>query len=488
MDDRSHAGADPRLAESEARYRAVIDNASDMIQSVRPDGTFEFVNPAWQRKLGYTAEDLETLIVWDTIHPDEIPHCQALFARAIHGDPIEDIRTTFLAKDGTPVPVEGSAQSRFVGEEVVATHGIFRDITERLRAEELEERNARLEREKHARYLEKMAALGKLSAGLSHELNNPAAAAQRASSRLAAILTRRDDATQDLVAQGLTAGQWQALATVEGEAAADRVRERLDPLAVSEREEEIEAWLDSHEIADAWTLAPTLVQAGVGRDALDRLAVQLPAAALPAAMCRIATAADVRELADIVAQSTRRISELVGAVKAYSFMDRAAEQVVDIHDGIENTLVILAHQLKNVTVRRAYDRSLPPVRALGSGLNQVWTNLIDNAIDATDGKGTLDIRTRRQGDQAVVEIADNGSGIPEDQLSRIFEPFFTTKPQGQGTGLGLDTAWRIVTEEHGGRLEVESMPGRTVFRVIVPLAGVGTTERDERREAARAAG
>jgi len=156
-------------------------------------------------------------------------------------------------------------------------------------------------------------------------------------------------------------------------------------------------------------------------------------------------------------------------VKAYSFRDQAMVQDVDIHEGIENTLVILGYQIKDVTIERDYDTNIPPVRTYGSSLNQVWTNVLDNAIDATGGEGVIAIRTRKEGDQAVVEITDNGSGIAPDALSRIFEPFYTTKPQGEGTGLGLDIAWRIVTDEHKGHIEVESEPGRTTFRVTIPI-------------------
>jgi PAS domain S-box-containing protein len=482
MPDGDGSGLNPLLIESEERYRAVIENASDMIQSVRPDGTFEFVNRAWHDKLGWTTDDLDHLIIWDVIYEESLDHCMALFPRAIQGEPLQDLRLTFKTKDGRPIPAEGSVTSRFLDGQVIATHGFFRDITERLRAQELEERNARLEIERQARYLEKMAALGKLSAGLSHELNNPASAAQRASAQLATGLANRDAAARDLMAHGLSAEQWQALeALVDVSCQQLSTQRDRDPYEVSQQEEALEAWLEDHEVGRAWELASVLVRAAVTEESLERFAALVPSVALPTAVRWTAESVAVRDQADVIARSTHRISELVGAVKAYSFMDRAAEQEVDVHDGLENTLTILAHRLKNVAIRRELDRGLPPVRALGSGLNQVWTNIIDNAIDAMGGSGTLTINTRRDGDRAVVEIADSGCGIPPDQLSRIFEPFFTTKDQGQGTGLGLDIAWRIVTEEHGGTIEAESTAGNTVFRVSLPLAASLVAERETSR-------
>ena len=466
--DGGQTHADPLLVESEARYRAVIENASDMIQSVRTDGTFEFVNRAWHEKLGYTPEDLPGMIVWDIIHPDSMEHCQVTFGQVMQGNSIDDIQVTFLTKDGRAIPAEGSATVRYVDGAIVATHTFFRDVTEKLRAQELEERNTRLEQEQHARYLEKMAALGKLSAGLSHELNNPAAAAQRASDRLTTTMTKRDEIARELIAQGLTPEQWQALERVVSEAAGQEPH-AADPLATSQREETIEQWLEGQGINDAWSLAPVLVQAGVSEEQLADLAGAIPATALPTAICWISESAAMRNEADIVLRSTRRISELVGAVKRYSYMDRAKELDVDIHDGLENTIVILAHRLRNITVVRDYDRSLPTVHAYGSALNQVWTNIIDNAADATGGDGTIAIKTGRSDDQIVVEITDDGCGISAENVSRVFEPFFTTKPQGSGTGLGLDIAWRIVTEEHHGTIEVESTPGSTTFRIKLPL-------------------
>jgi PAS domain S-box-containing protein len=459
--------ADLRLEESEQRYQAVIENASDMIQSVRPDGSFEFVNRAWRDVLGYTDDDLATMNVWELIHPEQIEHCQIAFVRAMQGEAIDDLQTVFVARDGRPVPIEGSITSRMLGDEVVATHGFFRDITERLRTQELEERAAHLEREERARYLEKMAALGKLSAGLAHELNNPAAAVQRANSTLNEAIRAREVSVLALATAGLPADAWRTL---------DSIRDRTgtqhridDPITLSQAESDIEEWLDDADIQRAWEIAPSLAESGISVADLDTIATAVPAGSLPSAISCLATTVVLNESMAIIRESSRRISDLVTAVKGYSHMDRATEHTGDIHEGMENTLVILDHRLQNIEVTRSYDRSIPPIRMHGNVLNQVWTNIIDNAIDAMNGQGRIAIRTIHDGGCAVVEIEDSGCGIPEDVLPRIFEPFYTSKPQGQGTGLGLDTAWRIVSEEHQGTIMATSEPGRTVFTVRLPI-------------------
>ncbi len=254
----------------------------------------------------------------------------------------------------------------------------------------------------------------------------------------------------------------------------ERVRaapaDEVDALALSDQEIELEEWLEGHGVDRAWEMSGRLVKAGITPQVLSELASSIPARALVPAIGWLGESVAARDLTDVVARSVSRISQLVGAVKSYSHMDRATELIVDVHEGIEDTLIIMGHRFKDVSVRRSYDRSLPPIRALGNSLNQVWTNIIDNAIDASEGRGTVEISTRREGDGVVVAFEDNGCGISEENLERIFEPFFSTKAQGYGTGLGLDTVWRIVTEEHGGKVSVESRPGRTVFSVWLPLA------------------
>jgi signal transduction histidine kinase len=325
------------------------------------------------------------------------------------------------------------------------------------------------------RQQDKLAALGKLSAGLAHELNNPAAAARSAATELRRVLGEQQEAAFLLAAAGRPPAEAETLAQQMADLQRE-IAERaaaaqpLDPLTRSDREDTIAAWLDDHGVPDSYDVAGTLVDAGLDAAWLEGLA-QRSELALVRAVVRsaVATVAGL-SLVDQVERSATRISELVAAVKSYSYMDQGALQDVDLHEGLESTLTMLGHKLKRgVTVMRDYDRSLPRILANGGELNQVWTNLIDNAIDAMEGKGELRLSTRRDGDDAVVEIADNGPGIPDEVLPRIFEPFFTTKGVGQGTGLGLDIAYRIVVTHHHGAIAVHSGPGNTRFEVRIPL-------------------
>jgi signal transduction histidine kinase len=244
----------------------------------------------------------------------------------------------------------------------------------------------------------------------------------------------------------------------------------LDALERSDRESAVGEWLNEHGVAEAWEFAPSLVDQGLDLPALSKLADALEPEALAAVLVRAASAFPVYRLVHEIGEASGRISEIVAALKSYSFLGQAPAQAVDLHEGLDNTLVILRAKLKDgVDVHRDYSPELPPVPVYGSDLNQVWTNLLDNAIDAMNGKGTITIRTRRDGDWAVVEIEDDGPGIPEAVRARIFDPFFTTKQPGSGTGLGLSTSYSIVTEKHHGRISVESEPGLTRFTVSLPL-------------------
>jgi signal transduction histidine kinase len=317
---------------------------------------------------------------------------------------------------------------------------------------------------------EKLASLGKLSAGLAHELNNPAAAGSRAASSLADAFERHQEAATRLDLENITAEVRARLRTIEALAREKQLTAAPQtPLELNDRQESLRAWFDMHKIEDGWKFAPTLAEAGMGPEKLDRLSTYFTGPVLAAALARITATLDITRLISDIQHSTGRISELVSAIKEYSFMDEAPRQEVDIAKGIESTLIILSHKLKRgITIIRNYDPDLPRIDSFGSELNQVWTNIIDNAADAMEGKGELRIRTAREGDEVLVEFGDNGCGIPSEIQTRIFDPFFTTKPMGEGTGLGLDTVYRIV-RKHRGNVSFVSRPGETCFRVRLPI-------------------
>jgi signal transduction histidine kinase len=308
-----------------------------------------------------------------------------------------------------------------------------------------------------------------MAAGLAHELNNPAAAARRA----AAHLQQSTDKVQCLLCEltkALEPGHWQDLLTASEQALAGLLQSPvLDHLARSDRAEAIARWLEARGVASAWDIAPTFVQAGLELPWLEALAAQLPAASHADALGWLEARLNLKSLVAQIEQSTGRIAELVKAVKSYSYMDQSPMQEVDVHEGLESTLTMLGHKLKNVTLLRSFDRSVPRIMAYGSELNQVWTNLIDNAIHAVKGAGKICIGTSLEDNQLLVEIVDNGPGIPPEVQAHMFEPFFTTKSVGSGTGLGLIISNRIVGDRHGGEIEFESRPGETRFKVWLPV-------------------
>ncbi len=316
---------------------------------------------------------------------------------------------------------------------------------------------------------EKLAALGKLASGLAHELNNPASAARAAVRVLRDTLPELEARTMDLCAAALDGAQLQRLTEFRREALeAAASAAPISSVEQSDREEELGAWLAGRGIPDAWEVAPTFVAARLTAADLEALLEPLPAGAAAAVVSWLHQSLYVAMLLDELEQSARRISELIGAVKSYTYMDQGALQEVDLHRGLEDTLAVLRHKLKDATVVREFAPELPAIEGRGGELNQVWTNLIDNAIDATGGKGTIRIITRRENSFVMVEVADDGPGIPPDVLPRIFEPFFTTKGVGQGTGMGLDISYRIV-QQHGGTIEVQSQPGSTRLIVRLPV-------------------
>jgi len=316
---------------------------------------------------------------------------------------------------------------------------------------------------------DRLAALGKLSAGLAHELNNPASAAKRAASQLRDILKRVRDASHELGRRDLTAAQKSEIEKLES-SLIQLDGPPPDALTISDLEEQIDSLLRSHGQRDLWQLASDLAHKNFKPAALEHLFAALDAGTARAALVRISASLEIADLLHQIESSTSRISELVGAIKEYTFMDQSPVQNVDIVKTLETTLTILNHKLKRgVTVQRDYQKIPLLVNSFGSELNQIWTNIIDNAIDSMGGKGELRVRTYREDDCVVVEIGDNGPGISPVVRPHIFEPFFTTKAVGQGTGLGLDTVQRIV-RKHRGNIQVHSEPGDTRFQVRLPLS------------------
>lgn len=321
--------------------------------------------------------------------------------------------------------------------------------------------------ESTVRQRESLVTLGKLAAGLAHEINNPAAAATRAVDALETTCQTLLASLARLASEEISAGQFAAIDTLRREAEPQAVDH--DPLALADQEDALSAWLTRHGIDREWIIAPPLAAAGIDVAWCERAAAVLEGPALEAALEWVASTFSVTTLLSDIKESNRRISGLVAAVRSYSQMDRASMQRIAVTDGLESTLVMLGHKLRGgITVVRDYDPGVPEIEAYAGELNQVWTNLIDNAIDAMDGAGTLRLVTRAERDDVVIEVCDTGPGMPPEVAARAFETFYTTKEAGRGTGLGLDIAQRIIVERHGGTITIDSQPGDTVLRVRIP--------------------
>lgn len=326
---------------------------------------------------------------------------------------------------------------------------------------------------------ERLLALGSLSAGLTHELNNPAAAAVRATAALRERVAKMRHKLAVIASGPYDQESLTQLMEIQ-ERTAERVGKApaLSPLEAADREDVIADWLDDRGLPEGWRLAPVFVQAGLDVDWLEQVAAVVGEEILPGAVAWLNYTVETELLMSEIEDSTARISHLVDAAKQYSQLDRAPFRSVDVHELLDSTLLMLSGKLgPQITVVKEYDRTLPEVPAYPAELNQVWTNLIDNAVHAMAGEGTLTVRTARDGERLLVEFRDTGPGVPEEIRDRIFDPFFTTKPVGEGTGLGLDISWRIVVNKHHGALHMESVPGDTRFDVLLPLTAP-TTEED----------
>jgi signal transduction histidine kinase len=338
---------------------------------------------------------------------------------------------------------------------------------------------AYLEQEVMLRQNEKLATLGKLSAGMAHELNNPAAAARQGAEQLKTSIGRLERARFSLGAAGLSSEQLDHIEELEREAER-RAKEptSLDPIARSDLEQEVEGWLDKSGIEDPWEHAPALVEMGLCAAELEELTRDFRPSEIPLVIDFFASRYSASNLLEDIGHGTQRVAQIVEALKGYSFMDQAPVQLLDVREGLNDTLVMLNSKLVGgIDVNRAYSEEVPRIQGYGSELNQVWTSLIDNAITAMGNEGRLEVKAHQEGDWVVVEVGDNGPGIPVEIQDKIFDPFYTTKAPGEGTGLGLNLSHGIVVEKHRGEISFESRPGETRFTVKLPVSNSQLEDR-----------
>jgi PAS domain S-box-containing protein len=495
-DDRYFTGIIRDISErkqAEQKFRSVTESAIDAIISADHTGKIISWNNAATRILGYTPEEtiaqqLEIIIPerFHEMHREGMRRVTAGGESRVIGSTVELFARN---RNGEEVPIELSLSTWTVRDERYYT-GIIRDIRERKQAEEtlrlseqalrastleLKRKNEKLEQtldqlhetQNQLVVQEKMASLGKLSAGMAHELNNPAAAAQRGAAHLQQRVLQLQEILMQLGALNLDETQRNRIRELE-----QLVRERvsqppdLDAVSRGDRESALEDWLDRRGIEKVWEIAPALVDLGYDPDRVQALATTFTGEQFATVIVWLSCIHAIHSALGDLSLGTGRVTEIVRALKSYTYMDQAPIQSVDVREGLDNTLIILRNKLKDgVVVRREYAGDLPAIQAYGSELNQVWTNLIDNAIDAMEGRGTLTVRARLEDSWVVVEIEDDGPGVPEEIRNRIFDPFFTTKPPGEGTGLGLNISHNIIVQKHRGRISVTSGPGSTCFSV-----------------------
>jgi len=395
----------------------------------------------------------QSLIKIDVRNPGDVVGEMALLSRAPRN-------ATLIAKtDGEVLRIPQEAFEKLLVSSTTAAMAVLHWVIVRL-----------TQNESLLHQQEKMAALGTMSAGLAHELNNPAAAAQRSASQLREIQSKWLDLTHQIERAALDENQVNWLDDFIREAARRfEAPLKLDALEKIDLVDQLQSWLEASGVESAWELAPAMVNFGWNSGSLENLKTSLSPSLFSLSIQWLGAGCLMMGLLSEVLQTTERISQIVHAVKSYAYLDQAPLLEVDVHEGLENTLVILQHKLKKgVVVKRDYSPNLPHIQAYASELNQVWTNIIDNAVDAMNGKGEIRIKTYQEDNRVIVEITDNGPGIPEEIQTRIFEPFFTTKAPGHGTGLGLHISHDIIANRHHGQLMVESKPGQTKFKAILP--------------------